>query len=207
MMAITLYYTTAAGTSAIDVERSRRIRSSLFVSSFLKARREANNRGPNLNALHAKSENRKTRFAIMASRAPRVRGLFENVEMKMERAVAIKRLGKILGKSLGYRVDLRAPDQDDRDEAGAKLPDATAKRKALSEQMEARRMEILQADVEYQQLKAAHADAKKCCDELFGITCRYRFTVGTSNSLFFTVRAQGDSWEEVISKLTVKEAA
>lgn len=125
----------------------------------------------------------------------------------MERAVALKKLGKILGKSLGYRVDPKAPDQDDRNKARAKLPDATAKRKALSEQMEARRAAILQADAEYQRLKTDHAEAKKCCDELFGITCHYRFTVGVSNSMFFTVRAQGDSWEEVISKLTVKEAA
>jgi len=125
----------------------------------------------------------------------------------MERAVAIKELGKILGKSLGYRVDPKAPDQDRRNEARAKMPDATAKRKALSERMEARRIEVLKADVEYQQLKAAHAEAKKCCDELFGITCHYRFTVGTSNGMFFMVRAQGDSWDEVISKLTVKEPA
>ena len=125
----------------------------------------------------------------------------------MERAVAIKRLGKILGKSLGYRIDPKAPDQDDRDEAMTKLPDATAKRKTLSEQMEARRMEVLQADAEYQQLKAAHAEAKKCCDELFGITRHYRFTVGTSNGMFFLVKAQGDTWEDVIGKLTEKQAA
>lgn len=125
----------------------------------------------------------------------------------MERSVAIKKLGQLLGKSLGYRVDPKAPNQDDRDEARAKLPDSTAKRKALSEQMEARRTEILRADAEYQQLKAAHAEAKKCSDELFGITCHYRFTVGTSNSMFFTVRAQGDSWEQVIDKLTEKQAA
>jgi hypothetical protein len=125
----------------------------------------------------------------------------------MERAVAIKKLGRILGKSLGYRVDPKAPDQDDRNEARAKLPDATAKREALSKQMEARRMAILQADAEYQQLKAEHADAKKCCDELFAITRHYRFTVGTTNSIFFHVKAEGDSWEEVIAKLTEKQAA
>jgi hypothetical protein len=104
-------------------------------------------------------------------------------------------------------VDPKAPDQDERDEARAKLPDATAKRKALSEQMEARRIAILQADTEYQQLKAAHADAKKCCDEIFSITCHYRFTVGVSNGMFFTVRAQSDTWEQVIGKLTERQAA
>ena len=195
------------GTSAITMDRSRGTCLDFAVSSFSKHHHNANNNGPNLNASYTESENRKTRFAIMASRAPRVRGLFENVEMNMERAVAIKRLGKILGKSLGYRVDMKAPNQDERDDARAKLPDATAKRKDLNDRMIARSREILEADMEYQQLKVAYLDAKKCCDELFSITRHYRFTVGTSNSLFFTVRAQGDSWEQVIEKLTERQAA
>jgi hypothetical protein len=125
----------------------------------------------------------------------------------MERAVAVKKLSKILGKSLGYRVDLKAPDEDDRAEARAKLKIASAERVAVIKQKEARMQEILQADAEYQRLKAAHAEAKKRCDELFAITCRYRFTAGVSNSLFFHIKAQGDSWEEIIAKLTEKQPA
>ena len=122
----------------------------------------------------------------------------------MERAIAIKKLGKLLGKSLGYRVDPKAPNQEERDDAKAKLPNAIALREALGEQMEARRLAILRADAEYQQLKAAHEGAKKLCNELFSITCHYKITVGISGSLFFTVRAQGDTWEQVINKLTEK---
>jgi len=125
----------------------------------------------------------------------------------MERSVAIKKLGKLLGKSLGYRVDREAPDEDDRTEARAKLKIANAERDALGKQRETRMQEILQSDVEYQRLKAAHTEAKKRCDELCSITCRYRFTVGVSNSLFFHVKAQGDTWEQVIGKLTEKQAA
>ncbi len=125
----------------------------------------------------------------------------------MERAVAIKKLGKILGKSLGYRVDPKAPDQDDRDDARAKLREATPKRDALSKAVEARRAEVLQADAEYQRLKAELAGAKKYCDELFSTTYHYRFTAGTSNGMFFQIKAQGDSWEEVIGKLTEKQVA
>lgn len=125
----------------------------------------------------------------------------------MERAVAIKKLSNILGKSLGYRVDLKAPLQDDRDEARGKLKLASAEREALSKQVEARKNEILLADAEYQKLKADHAAAKKVCDDLYSITCRYRFTVGTMGSMFFHIKAQGDSWEEVIGKLTAKQAA
>lgn len=29
----------------------------------------------------------------------------------------------------------------------------------------------------------------------------YKFTVGTSNGMFFLVKAEGDSWEQVIDKL------
>lgn len=124
----------------------------------------------------------------------------------MERSVAIKKLGKILGKSLDYQVDLKAPDQDDRDEARAKLASATSKFNALSKQIEARRTAVLQADTEYQRLTAACVDARTYCAQLRTITCRYRFTVGTTNGLFFNVKAQGDSWEEIIAKLTKKQA-
>lgn len=122
----------------------------------------------------------------------------------MKREIAIKKLGRILGKSLGYRVDPTAPDHDDREEARAKLVAATANRKTIGDQMEARRSAILQADAEYQQLKAAYTEAKKGCDALLSITCRYRFTAGVSNSLFFHVKAQGDSWEDVIAQLEKK---
>lgn len=125
----------------------------------------------------------------------------------MERAVALKKLGKILGKNLGYRVDPKAPDHDDREEARAKLPAARELRKTLEEKMAARRNAILQADEEYQLLKMDHEAAKTICEKLFSICNHYRFTVGVSNSLFFTIRAQGDSWEEVIAKLTTEKQA
>ena len=35
----------------------------------------------------------------------------------MERVVAIKRLGKLLGKDFGYRADSRAPTAEERDRA------------------------------------------------------------------------------------------
>src|SRR4051812_1520141 len=102
---------------------------------------------------------------------------------KMERAVAIKKLGKILGKSLGYRVDPKAPNQEERDEARAKLKIAGAERDALSKQKQARAQELFQADVEYQRLKSIHAEATKRCDELTSLTCHYRFTVGVTSSM------------------------
>ena len=125
----------------------------------------------------------------------------------MERAAAIKKLSKILGKSFGYRVNPKAPDQDDRDEARAKLREAVPKREELRAAVEARCKAFLQADAEYQRLKEELTEARKTCDELSSITVGYRFTVGTSGDLFFHVKAQGDSWEEVIAKLTAKQTA
>lgn len=125
----------------------------------------------------------------------------------MEREVAIKKLGKILGKSLGYRVDPTAPDQEGRDKARAKMKDAGAKRDALRKQKDARMSALLQGDAEFQQLKAALTEAQKHCDELMGIASHYKITVGVSNSIFFEIKAQGDSWEDVIAKLTQKQAA
>lgn len=124
----------------------------------------------------------------------------------MRREDAIKKLGKLLGKNLGYRVDPKAPDQDDRDEAQANLSIQRPIRDELKKQMELRLKAIIAADEEYQRLKAEHAIVNKTCEELGSILHHYRFTVGVSNSLFFTVRAQGDSWEDVITKLTKEKA-
>ena len=123
----------------------------------------------------------------------------------MERAVAIKKLGKILGKSLGYRIDPKAPFQEQRDAARAELPDVNARKKTLNEQMIARSREILDADSEYRLLKANYNNLREYSEKLSSITMHYKITVGTSNGMFFTVRAQGDTWEQVIGKLAEKE--
>ena len=119
----------------------------------------------------------------------------------MERAIAIKKLSKLLGKSLGYRVDPKAPLAEEREQLRAELKEAGAKVDALLKQKEARIKALLDADTEYQRIKAEHATAKKDRDHLASRCYHYRFTVGTSNGMFFIVKAQGDSWEEVISKV------
>jgi len=123
----------------------------------------------------------------------------------MERAVALKTLGRLLGKKLGYRVDTRAPSREEREAAQAALPAAIAERKELDEKTEVRLRRFLEADSEYQALKAARTVARKRVDELGSITRHRKITVGTSEGMFFLVKAEGDSWEEVIDKLTTKE--
>jgi len=119
----------------------------------------------------------------------------------MRREDAIKKLGKLLGKSLGYRVDPKAPDADEREEALIKLRAATATRNDLKTKMEARRSVILEADAEYRSLLDDWKAASEAANRLMSLTNHYRFTVGTSNGMFFVIKAQGDSWEEVIAKL------
>lgn len=120
----------------------------------------------------------------------------------MERAVAVKKLGKLLGKSLGYRVDPSAPTQEERDEAKQELAALTAARKAAEDAKRARFEAILAADDEYQRLFAAAKAARDAEQKVASKLHHFRFTVGTTNSMFFHVKAQGDSWEEVINKLS-----
>jgi hypothetical protein len=123
----------------------------------------------------------------------------------MERAVAVKKLTRILGGSLAYRVDPKAPKADDRAAARAQLADAVAKRNSLQERVAARREAILKADAEYQNLLKAHEIACKHAANLSSMMRHYKFTVGTNNGMFFVVKAEGDTWEEVIGKLTTTD--
>jgi hypothetical protein len=120
----------------------------------------------------------------------------------MERAVALKRLGKLLGKSLGYRVDGNAPTREERAAAREALTLAIANRTARKDAKEARYRAILAADAEYQSLLAAANAASEEVSRLGSITRHYKITVGTTSSMFFHVRAEGDTWEEIISKLS-----
>jgi hypothetical protein len=119
----------------------------------------------------------------------------------MERHIAIKKLTKLLGKNFGYRVDPKAPDQDDRDAARANLAIQRPLRDDLREAMRQRCNALLAADQEYQRIKAEFKVVNDTCEKLSNMFHHYRFTAGVSNSMFFMVKAQGDSWEEVIAKL------
>jgi len=120
----------------------------------------------------------------------------------MERSVAIKKLGKLLGKSLGYRVDSGAPAADERAEAKLQLSALQAAEKLAEDAMRARREAVLAADREYQALVVAHRGARDTRHKASALVSRFRITVGTTSDLFFHVKAQGDSWEDVIAKLT-----
>jgi hypothetical protein len=119
----------------------------------------------------------------------------------MQRAAAIKQLSKILGKSLGYRVDPKAPLEEERVCLKIALKAATEKANELLKQKELRIKTLLDNDVEFQEIKTAYEAAKKDKNSLASRCYQYKFTVGTSDGMFFHVKAQGDSWEEIFAKL------
>ena len=119
----------------------------------------------------------------------------------MERAAAIKQLGKILGKSLGYRVDARAPDADEREQAREDAKKLSEACKNAEKAMTDRRNAILAADSEFQKLTAEWRAIKEAKDKAFSLSMHYKITVGTSNGMFFLVKASGRFMEQVIEKL------
>ena len=119
----------------------------------------------------------------------------------MERAIAIKKLGKLLGKRLAYRVDPSAPDATEREEARAALKLASDNAEKLLKQKELRIKALLDGDPEFQRIKAAYEAAKKIRNEIASRGYQYKFTAGTTDGTFFLVKAQGDSWEEIIRKV------
>lgn len=124
----------------------------------------------------------------------------------MERTVALKKVVKLLGKNVGWRVNPKAPSPEEREAAGAELPAAAAKKNDLLKRRDDRHAAILAADPEYQRLKIEAREAVDKVDELRSITLCHKITVGTTNGLFMTVKAEGDSWEEVIAKLSALPA-
>ena len=170
---------------------------------------KVNNDGLSCAALAAISDFRKTALLQYARDVEmnQRRRLFDNVETEMERTIAIKKLGRLLGKNLGYRVDPKAPDQEERDAARAELQAVAAERDAIKAKRDGRHRAILEADAEYQSLQAAYSEARERAEKLLSMTHHYRFTVGTTNGMFFLVKAQGDSWREVIEKIEAEKQA
>ncbi len=119
----------------------------------------------------------------------------------MERSVAIKKLSKLLGKSLGYRVNAKAATREEREAAKLELSAAVAERNNLKAERDARYVAILAADQEYQALHAAHTEARDRVSKLNSVIYSRKFAVGTSNGMFFHIKAEGDSWEEVIDRV------
>lgn len=118
----------------------------------------------------------------------------------MERTVAVKRLHKMLGKEFAYRIDNKAPSKEERHEAREHVKELAERKTAAHNALVARREELFK-DPEYQSLLAAWREADRTVSHNGSNLHRFRFTVGTSDRMFFHVKASGDSWEEIFDKL------
>lgn len=126
----------------------------------------------------------------------------------MERAVAVKRLSKMLGKKFGYQIDPKAPNKEQRAAARAEHGDAVKIRDEIGKRWTARKDAVLAADAEYQRIAAEYKTARERVEKLSGMLYHTKICVGTSEGMFFHVLASGDSWEEIfeiLEKLDVKK--
>jgi hypothetical protein len=118
----------------------------------------------------------------------------------MNKTQALAKLKPILGKSMGYRVDDTAPDAEERERRRVAYREAHIAAIAAREASKARHKALVEGDAEYQALSAAAAKAEKYKESL-PAAHHYRITVGRNESFFFSVKAQGDTWDEVVSQL------
>lgn len=121
----------------------------------------------------------------------------------MNNTQAFAKLRKALGPKACYRVSDGPPDAGERDELQAKIGPLREARVSAEAAMKARRAELLR-DPEYRRLCDEYARLRKEHEETCSRARRYRFTVGRSNSIFFEVAAEGDSWADVFAKLEAK---
>ena len=119
----------------------------------------------------------------------------------MERAVALKRLRRMLGKEFAYQFDPRAPEPERRIAAINKRAELVANKERSTKALNERYRYLLDNDAEYQRLSAEAKVAREALSANEGFIHRRKITVGTSNRLFFHVKADGDSWEEIFEKL------
>lgn len=124
----------------------------------------------------------------------------------MERATAVKKLAKLLGNKFGYQIHKEALSPEERDALRPEWERAREMQKKMNDLREARYKELL-ADPEYRALCDQSQKARKYAEELGWKVGQKKIVVGTSNSMFFHVEAEGDSWEDVIAKVTAKKVA
>src|SRR5262249_55803846 len=114
----------------------------------------------------------------------------------MERAVAVKCLHKMLGPKFGYQVDPKALTHAEREAEKEQHREAVTERHHPRPELQRMRTNPLEKREATDEYKATQQKLKEQKKRASRLECRQlarRFTVGTSNSLFFHVAAQGDS--------------
>lgn len=119
----------------------------------------------------------------------------------MNRTQAIAKLKKVLGPDMGYRENPKALLAEDREAVRVKRDVVQDVHRGIKEALDKRRQEILAADEEYQHLSREYQRTRKALEALNGNLFARRVTVGKCSDLFFSVKAEGDNWQEVVDKL------
>jgi hypothetical protein len=114
--------------------------------------------------------------------------------------VPTKKLVALLGKNVAWRISKTALPPEERAALSEKLPALRDLKKSAEERMNARRAELLK-DAEYQRLVAEYKAAREASEQAASKTHHRPICVGTSSGMFFMVKAEGDTWAEVIAKL------
>lgn len=110
------------------------------------------------------------------------------------------RIAKLLGTRAAWRINKGATDAEGRKAAREELPELNRIKEAAKLAMEARRAELLQ-DPEYRRLVEQYRGAREASERRFVRSTRCPISVGVAGDLFFTVKAEGDTWDEVLDKL------
>ena len=118
----------------------------------------------------------------------------------MNQTQALSKLKAVLGSKFEYRIDSKAPDAAERERRRLAYKAAAEAERVARDAATARLAALMKGDAEYQSLRGAVKAAERHKDSLPS-DHDFRITVGRNESIFFSVKAQGDTWDEVVSKL------
>lgn len=122
----------------------------------------------------------------------------------MNNTQALAKLRKLLGPKAMYEIRNTSPGPDERAALRTAIPARSVERDAAKAAMEARRDELLR-DPEYCRLTAEYVALRDEVAKMAGRQSSYRINVGRNvGGMFFSIRAQGDTWDEVFKKLEHK---
>ncbi len=121
----------------------------------------------------------------------------------MNATQALTHLRKAWGKDAGFKDHKCPTSPESRDAAHVARREAKARKDEAEAAMLARRDATLAADAEYQQLKAAYKKAQEALEA--APWPGYRYSGGTVGSMFFSVKAEADTLDELVEKARAKK--
>jgi hypothetical protein len=118
----------------------------------------------------------------------------------MNEKQAIAKLRKVIGQGIAWQYSRGALNAAGRDSEREKARALRTEEHALKEQLDALRAKLL-ADPEYVALRKRWSDTKDSADRASSLSYSKPIKVGRNGAMFFTVLADGDTWDEIVTKL------